>query len=496
LNPASQIHLSEAAARRVLLLQAFESNPADDNPQWTFDDRVWATRVARDSVPASAKPAQFLADRAHHAMQRLAPRDAGVRHALQHRGWRWRWLLLALLLGFVFGLAADAIGSNQRINLLAPPVWVVIAWNLLVYLGLALSPVLPLPGAAFAKQWLMKRLAGGATRGAAPMARFRALWLQHGAPLLRPRAAMLLHGAAAAVAGGLIAGLYLRGLVLDYRAGWQSTFLDAEQVRAALAALLAPAVAFTGMAVPDVATVQALRVNLEAMPASSAVNSAALWIHLYAAMLLLFVVLPRSALMLMTVLRATTRSLRVPLALGDAYFQTLLREFKQQAARVQLLPHGAVPTPHALACLQTVLAPLLGSSLQTTTAAATAYGDEDQAGALQPAPGTTLRLALMDLAATPEDDTHGAFVRALRKATPGVQLLVLCDETAFSTRFASMPERLQQRRAAWQAWAQQAQVGWLSVNLAQPDKPAAESALRAAMNSAINSAINSATNTA
>jgi hypothetical protein len=103
---------------------------------------------------------------------------------------------------------------------------------------------------------------------------------------------------------------------------------------------------------------------------------------------------------------------------------------------------------------------------------------------------------LMDLAATPEDDTHGAFVRALRKATPGVQLLVLCDETAFSTRYASMPERLQQRRAAWQAWAQQAQVGWLSVNLAQPDKPAAESALRAAMNSAINSAINTATNTA
>jgi len=55
-----------------------------------------------------------------------------------------------------------------------------------------------------------------------------------------------------------------------------------------------------------------------------------------------------------------------------------------------------------------------------------------------------------------------------------------------------MPERLQQRRAAWQAWAQQAQVGWLSVNLAQPDKPAAESALRAAMNSAINSATNTA----
>ncbi len=469
MNPSDPT-FTEAAARRVLLLQAFESGPAD-NPQWTPEDRAWATRMARETDTPAASDAQFLQARAGHALQRLVPRDVGAAREAASRRWRAAWVGLALLAGFGLGLAVDAIGSSQRINLLAPPVWAVIAWNALVYLGL----VLPMPKGP--KAWLVKRLAGRGPTGT-PMARFHAAWAAAAAPLLRARAALLFHGASAALAAGLIAGLYLRGLVLDYRAGWQSTFLDASQVQSALATLLAPAVLWTGIPVPDAAALQALRVAPEALP----VASAAPWIHLYAAMLVLCVVLPRTALALMAAWRSRQRARRLVLPLQAPCYQALLRERRGQAAQVQVLPHGAAVSPHALACLRTVLAGALGSGLQLHAATATAYGDEESASALGPPPGTTLRLALVDLAATPEDDTHGAFLSALR-AAPGAAapLVLVADETAFRARMAGLPERLAERRAAWQRWARVQAVGLVCVDLAQPDQAAAARALQAAL---------------
>jgi hypothetical protein len=88
----------------------------------------------------------------------------------------------------------------------------------------------------------------------------------------------------------------------------------------------------------------------------------------------------------------------------------------------------------------------------------------------------------VDLGATPEDDTHGAFVRALRSAAPGLPLLVLADESAFRARFAALPARLTERRAAWQQWAQAAGVGLVCLDLAQPDTAAAERDLQLALN--------------
>ena len=46
-------------------------------------------------------------------------------------------------------------------------------------------------------------------------------------------------------------------LGLEYRAGWESTFLDAARVRALLGFALAPAAWLTGIALPDVARLEA-----------------------------------------------------------------------------------------------------------------------------------------------------------------------------------------------------------------------------------------------
>lgn len=488
-RPAEAV-FDEAAARRVLLVRAFESR--GDGPQWTAEDRAWATRLAGETAPPErAGPARWLDERAGHALQRLAPRDAGVARELARRGWRTAWLVGAVALGLGVGVACDAVGARQRIDLLAPPVAAVLAWNALVYLML----VLPLPPLRRARgavaRWLGARLGGdpraaaGAERSAAavpPLADFHATWARAATPLLAARAAVLLHAAAAALAAGLIAGLYARGLVLDYRAAWQSTFVDAAQVRAVLATLLAPASALTGIAVPDTAALEALRVGPGAAGSAMATPAhatAAPWIHLYAVTLALAVVLPRTLLAAHAAWLGWRRARRLQLPMADPYFQRLLRGRRTQAAVVQVLPHGAAPTPHALTCLQQVLGPLFGGGFKLLAAGATAYGAEESASAAPPA-GTTLRLVLVDLAATPEDDTHGAFVSALRAAAPAVPLLVLADESAYAARFATLPGRVEERRAAWRRWAQAAGVDIACVDLARPDLARAAAELQVA----------------
>jgi hypothetical protein len=128
--------------------------------------------------------------------------------------------------------------------------------------------------------------------------------------------ALVLHVVAAALALGLIAGLYLRGLVLDYRIGWESTFIDAPLVETALGMLLGPASALTGIAIPEVAP-------LRLAPGAQATASAAPWIHLLATTLLWVVVVPRAVLALVAHWRARHRARHFSLPLDTPYFEGL-----------------------------------------------------------------------------------------------------------------------------------------------------------------------------
>lgn len=303
--------MTEDQARQVLLVAACEGVPG--SPHWQADDRAWATRQALAAVGEQAGPERFVTARAAQALTRLAAREPALARWASRRPVTAGWVLLALLLGVLAGLLVDQLGAPERVNLLAPAVWAVVAWNLAVYA----AGVLPGPS------WRDSGLAAGfqgllAARSSAgsPLAGLGTAWLEHAAPLLRQRALLLLHAAAAGLALGLAAGLYLRGLVMDYRAGWQSTFLDAGQVQFALDVLLGPAAWLTGITVPAVAP-------LQLAPGAAATASAAPWIHLYATTLLLVVLLPRALLGLVALLRALRLRRQFPLPLGGAYFEGL-----------------------------------------------------------------------------------------------------------------------------------------------------------------------------
>jgi hypothetical protein len=316
--------MTEQEARQVLLLQAHE---AEAGPHWSAQDRAWATQQAVAVVGEQATPERFVVARAAFAIQRLRQRDASAVRWLDRHPWHPAWVWVGALFGFIAGLVADQLGPPEHVNLLAPAVWIVVVWNLVVYI----ASLMPWRGGVGSQvgPWFARRGRG------ADLA-ISLVWARHAAPLSMKRAAVVLHTAAAALALGLVAGLYLRGLVLDYRAGWQSTFLDAPTVQGLLDTLLAPASLVTGIAVPQVAS---LRVG----PGSAAQASAAPWIHLYATTLLLWVVWPRLAFAAWSAWRSGALSRRFPLALDAPYFEALHPLMRPGQSRVVRLMWVAPP---------------------------------------------------------------------------------------------------------------------------------------------------------
>ena len=455
--------INERSAREMLLLRAYETT---DDPAWTAADREWATRVARASLGDDDRPGRLLAERTRHAMQRLAPREAGVRAALDTRVSLRPWAALAVLLGLVVGAVVDHIGPAQRINLLAPPIWVLVVWNLLVIVLILLRPLLPARPPGRVRRWLAAAWQpptgrkGRAGREGA-LQRFRADWLRAAAPLNGARAAFVLHLGAAALALGLLGGLYLRGLVLDYRAGWESTFLGADSVHALLAPALAPASLLTGIPVPSASELAAMQVG----PGKPAQAPAAPWLHLYAATLGLFVIGPRLVLAALARAQVWRLQRRLPLPLQDPWFQQWLRPAGGLAGSVWLLPH-AVPVPAATAlALQAALDGLTQGRARLQAAPPVPYGDEDHPAATTPPPDAAAVLLLVDMASTPEAEVHGRLLDRLAAAAPGAHRLLLVDEAAFRQRLAATGGRLDERRQAWQELADAHGTPLLAVDL-------------------------------
>lgn len=484
--------MNEADARAVTLLQAFETaQPA--SATWSADDRVWADRVALEAAGSGVTGDVFIAQRARHAMQRLAPREKLATRWLAQPVWQQRWIVVVALLAFVIGLAADslggAFGTDQRINLLAPPLWGVLLWNLAVYLvlaGAALAALLrsgraqagPLVRSMRSLLRVRRRLPRLSAGGSSVALRlFVKLWGARTAVLTTLRTETVLHAGAAALALGLVAGMYLRGLVFDYRAVWESTFLSNDVAHALVGTVLEPASAISGITLPDADTFALLRVvHGDTKPGVGA----APWIHLLALTLVLFVVLPRALLASWCAARTALLTRRFALPLDDPYFQRLVRLQRGGAAHLQVWPYAFTPSPQATLALRAMLSDAFGARVGLSIAPTVAYGAEDDA-ALAIDPATTHALVLFDLNATPETENHGRFVRRLAHALPaGASIAALADEASFRQRFGALAERVVQRREAWRACGAALGVGIVFVDLDAGASNAIESELRSA----------------
>ncbi|MBS1107969.1 MAG: hypothetical protein H6Q91_3471 [Deltaproteobacteria bacterium] len=295
--------MNEATAREVVMVRAVETMDAQ-RALWSDEDRDWASRAAAEVVGTGAAPEAFVARRASLALERLGTRAAAIPRALRAVTWR-SWIGYAIVAAaFAVGLAVDRIGPRERVNILAFPLLGLIVWNVAVY---ALILIRGLAGIASDRARglgpiarAVARFAHGAPRRfgvgekeestTSALADFAESWGRLSAPLLAARVGTILHAAAFALALGALAGLYLRGLVFEYRAVWGSTFLDAPEVRTVLSFFLGPASALTGIPIADVARLEAIR-----LAPDHPGENAAPWIHLYAATIALVVLVPRAA---------------------------------------------------------------------------------------------------------------------------------------------------------------------------------------------------------
>jgi len=473
--------MDESCALDVVAVRAIE---ATDRARafWTDDDRAWASRAAAEIVGARATPDEFVSRRALLALEKLAARQRVVARSV--RALRWRpWVGSAVVVvALALGVFVDQIDRTQRINILAPPVLALLLWNIVVYLILAAGYVVRYgdDAAAGPLRAAIVRVAGGLSPPSRAGAMREAIvllfgdWARRSAPLYRVRAARILHLAAAALAIGVIAGLYVRGLAFEYRASWESTFLDASTVRSIVAVAYAPGASLTGIAVPGVDAVAAIR--------APAGENAARWLHLIAATVAAVVVAPRLLLALVAGLVERHRAAHFPLSLDEPYFQRMLRGYRGGPVRVRVIPYSYTLAPAAISGLEAVIARAFGGGGALMIASPVAYGSDD-ANAVDGMHGAgTTMIALFNASATPEREVHGAFLAGLARAgSGGESSLALIDESTWAARWRNEPGRIDDRRALWRQVADEAGVPAVFVDLAAPDLAAVEDAFDVAI---------------
>lgn len=475
--------MNEQAAYQVTLVRAIEEN--DGARQVLSDhDRLYASRSAMELArwqvadqQSSLTPALFLQKRAEQVLIKLTERQPTL-DKLTHAG-PWFTLALAALpvLALLGGALADRIADPRRVDLLSPPLLLILLWNAVVYAGLLVWGIKRRlrPGSPTPPRWarwlrrtpaLASELAPALASGLALFARD---WLTLSAPLTQARLSRALHLSAALFAVGAIGSLLVRGLFTQYLATWESTFLSASQVHALLQALFAPATALLSLPGFTLAEVQALR-------HAPSPDTGAQWVLLYAATLLLFVVLPRLGLSLWAWRQERRLRAHFPLPLGLPYFRKLTAHLDDSApARVQVFPYSFTVSPTLAQGLSTLAQALLGESARVDIQASTAYGDESQTPVNATTPPTdeapvALTVALFNLSATPERENHGEFLDRLRQAS-GRPVLAWVDESAYQQRVGASPggaQRLAERMALWRQFGELHHVQVSIVNLLQP----------------------------
>ncbi|MDH5726510.1 MAG: hypothetical protein OEY60_13665, partial [Nitrospira sp.] len=226
-----------AQLAKVLLVQACEQHDPDHKFILRYE-REFLPHQESDPKgdtatedPARAGEASVI-ERAEHISDRLTQKHPALTSAFAVLRIK---MPITLLIGCALmgGFLADPIGPAGQINLLNFPLLTLLIWNVVAYIGVLYNMIVPRPsrdrsqpGLPGLVQWLLglsvkgrlSRLRSDRAQSsdeqqwiAASLATYAACLLHSGRELLITHARSLLHVAAAALAIGVIAGLYLRG---------------------------------------------------------------------------------------------------------------------------------------------------------------------------------------------------------------------------------------------------------------------------------------------
>ena len=475
--------MNEQAAREVMLVHAIESADSandllseDDRQRASTDAKQlsqWQASQDRSQPPADA----FLHQRAGQILKQLANRHPALA-AFTAGGGAFHLFLAGLpVLGLLAGIFLDHVTDPHRVDLLSAPLLLIIGWNLAVYAGLLVWACFPQGWRAAPGSGWAHRLSLGPLRlpDKLPMPLSKALaaftieWPRLSQRLVAARLGRTMHLGAALFALGALLSLVARAYLSQYSAGWESTFLTAGQVHALLSALFAPALAVFPLQGFSVAEVEALRFG----QAPVSPLGGARWVQLYAASLLLLVVLPRLLLAGASHWRVQQMRQNFPLDLAQPYFRRLLNSLGGAPGVLRVLAYSFAVDEARRQGLGRLATRWLGEQARLDLLPALAYG--------QALPGAVGGMALggsdgvvtavlFSLAATPEAENHGALLDSLSAASVR-GLAVLVDESGYLERLggqAGASGRIADRIALWQQFCSFHGAPATIVNLLDP----------------------------
>ena len=459
------------ASREVLRRGTGESGPLPERATWT-------------ALPPKAQ--RLLAERADLLLNPLLERHPYLSKILDVIGGP-AWVSgILLAISLAAGFSVPVLNGSGRIDVHFNPLILLAGWNLLIYSLLALQVVRRGAGAGghpFARRyagfvrWSAARLLAKSSRFdvrlAAALERFLADWFEVASGLLLARATRLFHGCAIALALGLVAGMYGRSYLSDYLAGWGSLF--GRLVPQVVDAFYGPASRLTHIPLPDAA-------RLEQMAWSVGGGEGALpWVHLLAASALIYIAVPRLALALWSSVRIWRPNLaaRLPASIVP-YYRAVLGTAGLPPGRgiVSVISYGYEPSRDARSVLSKLLPAAIDERPAVDFRPGVPYGGEDaflEKLSYDGVGAADCIVLLMSLASTPEAENHGRFLSGvidwLTGDGAGRRLLLMLDEGPYAARMTGSPERLDERRRAWKAFARPAGLVPVVVDL-RPGKAA------------------------
>ena len=317
--------LTEDDAAKIVLIRSIEEC---DPRAFSEELRAQAFVAAQDAEPGLSSIERYAARLFEH----LSPWYQSI---LQLAKIPAPWTLPVCFAAFLLGLATNLLGPAQQIHVIRNPIFVLIAWNLLVFLALFVlflrrkiktaqrSDIVRarnnFPGAGNIESlrssvqnnqskapWVVKYLLPGVWHFFHRMIfvvheqknlsqilrRFSQHWLSVAGALVVSRWRRLLHLGSVSVATGAVAGMYFRGLFQGYRVVWDSTFIvEQESVATFIRVMFGPSLWLSNLFRLPLAN--EISIGRLLTPAGDQADG---WIHLFAISVLVAVVLPRLAL--------------------------------------------------------------------------------------------------------------------------------------------------------------------------------------------------------
>ena len=311
--------LTEDAAAKIVLIRSIEEC---DPRAFSEELRAQAFVAAQDAEPGLSSIERYAARLFEH----LSPWYQSI---LQLAKIPAPWTFPVCFAAFLLGLATNLLGPAQQIHVIRNPIFILIAWNLLVFLALfvlflrrkiktqQVTNVVPaantveslrssLRNHQYKAPWVVKYLLPGVWHFfhrmifavheqknlAQIMRRFSHHWLSVAGALVVSRWRRLLHLGSVFIATGAVAGMYFRGLFQGYRVVWDSTFIvNQESVATFIRVLFGPSLWISnlfGLGLANEISVSGLLT-----PGGDEADG---WIHLFAISVFVAVVLPRLAL--------------------------------------------------------------------------------------------------------------------------------------------------------------------------------------------------------